>query len=874
MPSYLGRLWQGWLTLGLLAFVIVAGVVRVHLAGQYEDKTARVRLLERTSTAAAAIHPKRIVSLSGAETDLSSPDYARIKEQLAKLRQAVGDIRFYYLLRLVDGKIIFLCDSEPPESKDYSPPGQVYDEAAPEFRTAFDKAQSAIVGPWTDRWGDWVSGVVPIRGEEGKVIAVLGADIEANHWRQALVRARLAPTVITLLTSGLLILLYIMQKRERTAKNAISRMAAEQSLLLDTIETQVWHLQDTATYGAVNKAHAAFLGLPKSALERRALAEAPVSSNTRAWIRGNPEVFETQHPIRTEEWAVDARQQIRSLAITRTPKLNPEGAVEYVVCSAEDITDRKRAEGALRESHTFYQQLINSAYDGIFVCNKTGHYVLWNPAMERIRGLRAEDVIGKHPRDLFPFLGAQGVIDLFERAMTGEFVATPDYLYTFPDGKDTAWATSEYVPLRDATGAVIGVIGTVRDVTERRKAQEERLRLEGQLAQAQKMESIGRLAGGVAHDFNNVLSVILGYGELITKDLAPDSPLRADVEEIVAAAERAKDLTGQLLAFSRKQVLDFKILDPAEVILGIEKMLRRLLGEDIAIEMSIRPGIGLVNADRSQLEQTLLNLCVNARDAMPEGGTLTIETAAVHLDEHYALSHPGVQPGPYILLSVSDTGCGMDEETRSQIFDPFFSTKEKGKGTGLGLATVFGIVKQHGGEIWVYSELGEGTTFKVYLPKVQGVVSRDEDEQTAPVIRGEGETILVVEDEDAVRTLACQMLSRLGYNVLESHNPEECLKYVKREPHIDLLLTDVIMPHMNGRQICEQVAALAPDIAVLFMSGYTADVIAQHGVLDESIHFISKPFTEKALSRKIREVLDGRGEAGANPGPEAVAKNS
>jgi CheY-like chemotaxis protein len=328
------------------------------------------------------------------------------------------------------------------------------------------------------------------------------------------------------------------------------------------------------------------------------------------------------------------------------------------------------------------------------------------------------------------------------------------------------------------------------------------------------------------------------------------------VSEIVAAGNRAKDLTRQLLAFSRKQVLDVKTLNVNDAVRGFEKMIKRLIGEDVQIRVLTRENVENVNADLSQLEQVILNLCVNARDAMPEGGTLTIETGNVWLDEHYAAAHPDTTPGPYVMMSVSDSGCGMDEETQRQIFEPFFTTKDKGKGTGLGLATVFGIVKQHGGNIWVYSEVGCGSTFKVYLPAVRDEKTGAVSEQPETVMIGSGETILVVEDEDAVRRLTIQILRRLEYDVIEARSGEECLGIARSSQHIDLLLSDVIMPGMNGRQLYERVAELRPGIHALFMSGYTENIIAHHGILEEGIQFIPKPFTEVALSRKIHNVLN------------------
>ena len=395
-----------------------------------------------------------------------------------------------------------------------------------------------------------------------------------------------------------------------------------------------------------------------------------------------------------------------------------------------------------------------------------------------------------------------------------------------------------------------GLILHFIDVTEQKN-------LEVQFAQSQKMQAVGQLAGGVAHDFNNLLTAITGYSELTLRRLPAEDPLRQNIEEINKAGDRAAALTRQLLAFSRKQVLQPKVLDLNAIVSELEKMLRRLIGENVELRTALGAGLGSVRADPGQVEQIIMNLAINARDAMPQGGKLTVETKNVHLDEDYAKNHVAVTPGPYVMLAVSDTGAGMSEQTQKQIFEPFFTTKEAGKGTGLGLSTVYGIVKQSGGSIWVYSEVGRGTTFKIYLPRVdEGAEEYKRGAGTEETLQG-AETILLAEDEEMVRKLARQVLEMYGYRVLEAANGGAALLICERhnEP-IHLLITDVIMPEMSGRELADRLAQLRPAMKVLYMSGYTDDAIVHQGVLDEEANFIQKPFPTDALARKVREVLD------------------
>ena len=406
-------------------------------------------------------------------------------------------------------------------------------------------------------------------------------------------------------------------------------------------------------------------------------------------------------------------------------------------------------------------------------------------------------------------------------------------------------------------GALIGVLGIGRDITERKKAEEERVSLQKQLIQAQKMESIGRLAGGVAHDYNNMLSVIVGYSEMALKRLDPAEDLYEDLREIHKAAVRSTNITRQLLAFARKQIIDPVVLDLNEAVEGMLKMLRRLIGEDIDLAWLPQKGRLPVMMDPSQIDQLLANLCVNARDAIEGAGKITIETATATFDAAFCTDNPGFAPGDYVLLAVSDDGCGMDRDTLSKIFEPFFTTKGIGQGTGLGLATVYGIVQQNQGFINVYSEPEKGTAFRIYLPRHTEQIKTLEKGKDEAIRHGRGETILVVEDEASILKLASRMLTDLGYVVITTNSPEQAVELAKEnDKAIDLLVTDIIMPEMNGRDLAKRLISLHPRLKCLFMSGYTSTVIAGRGVLEEGMYFIQKPFSASALGTKVHEILN------------------
>ena len=527
-----------------------------------------------------------------------------------------------------------------------------------------------------------------------------------------------------------------------------------------------------------------------------------------------------------------------------------------VLVMFDDVTKRKQAEEeALRESEANYRLLFTQMQEGCSVneviTDKDGKVVDFrliaaNAAYERHTGITVADAIGKTLLEILPHADRRQIAVYGEVALGGEPRVFEYLSQTF--GRHFRVQAFCPQPGRFAT--------LFEDITESKRAEEERAKLEQQLHQVQKMESVGQLAGGVAHDFNNMLAVILGHTEMALEQVDPASPLHEDLEVVRMAGRRSADLTRQLLAFARRQTVAPKVLDLNEVVTGILAMLGRLIGEDIRLGWQPAAGLWPLKVDPSQIDQLLTNLCVNARDAIKGVGRLTIETANVTLDLDYCAAHLGAVPGDYVRLAVSDDGCGMDQETQQHLFEPFFTTKERGKGTGLGLATVYGVVKQNHGYINVYSEPGHGTTFTIYLPRHQGTSVPVRTDGAAEPSLGGRETLLLVEDEAAILRMTKTMLERLGYVVLSAGTPGAAIRLAEQHAgEIHLLVTDVIMPEMNGRDLARNLLTRYPGMKRLFMSGYTADVIASHGVLDEGVNFIQKPFSKGDLSAKVREAL-------------------
>ena len=646
--------------------------------------------------------------------------------------------------------------------------------------------------------------------------------------------------------------------------------SAIQAELLDAVASGVLVWQPTAASGPpeptelrllyINRTAARWLSLDPERSAGRSMRDLfPQADHARISA-----MFEVARTRRAQDFGATTWTGVGATAVLIRALPVGEGAVAVLIDEQDAL---RRAETEATRLNRFLDSVIENMPAMVFMKEAQNlRFERFNRAGEEMLGLKRDELLGKSDYDFFPKDQADFFVTKDREVLRTGVLDIPEEPIQTKHGD--RWLHTRKIPLYDDAGRAEHLLGVSIDITDKKRAQDllrashDELalkveRTEEQLRHAQKMEAVGRLAGGVAHDFNNLLSVIQSAASLALGSLEDPGEVRSDLGEIQLAAERASRLTRQLLAFGRRQLLEPRVIELNEVLLASREMLVRMIGEDITLEYVQGAGLGRVKVDVGQLEQVVLNLVVNARDAMPRGGRLTIETANVVFDAAYGETHPDVKPGPHVMLAVSDTGVGMDRATIERAFEPFFTTKEQGKGTGLGLSTVFGIVKQSGGSIFAYSEPGRGATFKLYFPRADERRVASETRLPAVSNHARGETVLVAEDDEQVRAVIRRVLVRAGYQVLEARSGGDALAVAERyEGHIDLLVSDVVMPEMGGPELGGALRGRRPDLRLLYMSGYTDDAVVRHGLLEGEVAFLQKPITPDLLLRKVRETLD------------------
>jgi PAS domain S-box-containing protein len=874
-----------------VAMALIAGAT--WMSARRADQHLRADLLLQARLVANAIDPHQMASLTGTEADLASPGYQRLMEQLAAIR--LTDPKFHYIYLMgckPEGSVFFLVDIQPGDEK--SPPtqpGEIYPDASAELRNAFVTANAFIEGPLPDAWGIWVSALVPMTDPAtGSVIAVLGMDIDARDWKW-IVAARaalpIALTALAVLFALLAATLYRSRRDLRAQQEELMESEKRFSQLAEQNRTFIWEVDAQGLYTFVSPVSALVLGYrPDELMGKMHFYDLHPAEGRAAFKQAALAVFQNKEPFTGLVNAAQTKAgQMVWLSTYGIPLLNHDGTLRGYRGTDTDITERKLAEASRFASEKKLSTLFESTSEMTvlheLVFDEQGQAVNYrltdcNLAFTRITGIQKENAIGKLATEVYrtetaPYLEEYARVGItgnplrfetFFAPMDKYFmisaVALGDNIFATIATEITERKRSEEqirVLLEESNQARLALLGIIEDAAQ---AQAEKAKLEVDLHQAQKMESVGRLAGGVAHDFNNMLGVILGRAEMALDLVDPAQPAHADLAEIREAAQRAADITRQLLTFARKQPIAPKVLDLNQAVEGTLQMLQRLIGENIALHWKRKAHLWPVKVDPSQIDQILVNLGVNARDAIAGVGQIAIEAGNATFDADYCADHAGFAPGEFAWLAISDNGCGMDRETLDHIFEPFFTTKGLGGGTGLGLATVYGIVQQNNGFIHAYSEPGQGTLFKIYLPRhvVDQAVPAEKAVPEVPPARGH-ETLLLVEDDPSILGMTKNMIERQGYTVWTANTPDEAIRRAKEcIGEIHLLITDVVMPEMNGRELSRQLLALHPKLKLLFMSGYTADIIAHNGVLEDGVNFIQKPFSRQDLSAKIREVLD------------------
>jgi two-component system cell cycle sensor histidine kinase/response regulator CckA len=655
---------------------------------------------------------------------------------------------------------------------------------------------------------------------------------------------------------------------EAQRRNALEEQARQHAVLravLDASDASILAVDHECRYLAFNRSHA-------EAMRAMYGTEIEVGARMPDFVTVEEDRVSTLRRLRRalsgetvvdEGFAGREAGSCRHFTVAFSPIRAGDGAVAGAVVVGQEQTGRRRQEDRLRQ----LLRAVEQSPASIVITDTAGTIQYVNPHFEQVTGYTGEEAVGKNPRILKSGeMRPEVYRELWETITSGR-EWRGEFLNRAKTGR-LFWEMASISAVRDSEGRITHFVGVKEDVTERKNAEVALKSAEKQLALVQKMEAIGRLAGGVAHDFNNLLSVILGHAEQLSKGLPGDDPRRERLDQILWSAGKAAELTRQLLAFSRRQVLETRIVRLDAVVADAQRMLTRVIGEDVDFHVAQPATLGHVRADPAQIVQVLLNLVVNARDAMPDGGRLTVEFADAELDERYAAAHPPCHPGRFVMMAVSDTGHGMDAETQKRVFEPFFTTKPEGRGTGLGLSTVYGIVKQSGGFIWAYSEVGVGSTFKVYLPRVEEAETAAEPPPTALPRSAAGGRILLVEDDESVRGLMADLLTDAGYSVLSSGRPTAAIAVASTVGSLDLLVTDVIMPDMSGRDLAHRLEAERPGLHVLYVSGYAGEALTRLGGIQRGEHFLSKPFSERGLLEAVATALAASPPApGSCPAP-------
>jgi PAS domain S-box-containing protein len=843
LPLAVGLLALGWL---------ITNQVGRRAEQQMQDET-----LLRGRMLAASVNPDSLQQLAGTGADVQRPEYQQLKNRLMALRNANRQARFLYLVGQRNDQVFIWLDSEPPDSPDYSAPGDIYHEASADLRRVFRTGAETIEGPLPDRWGVWVSAFAPIKDARGRVLAVAGVDINAAQWAHLVAQARFWPILVQMLVVLILLSMFIFTHRWRDVAEQLAASEHQYRALFENNTTPMVLLDPAMGLMLdVNAAAAAYYGYARERMLGMAvstvnLLDAPETATLLQQNPSQPLTYRARHRLAGGDLRdvqvllsplhVRGRRCLFAIIQDVTAQLAAERAV------AAGVAERNRNEAQLR----LQSAALNAAANGIVITDRAGAIVWANPAFATITGYTTEEVLGKNPRFLKSGRQGPAFYDELWRTISAGEVWQGEIINRRKEGR---FYTEEMTitPVRNGAGEIAHFVAIKQDVTAQRELRE-------QFLQAQRMESIGRLAAGVAHDFNNQLQGILGFGDLLKHSTDPSDPRRADIEELLKAAQQAAAISRQLLNFSRRQPADMQVLDLNQVIQGSQAMHQRLLGEDIQFELRLAAGLERIKANAGLMDQVLMNLLINARDAMPQGGRLTISTFNIALEARDMGQWNDARPGRFVVVAVSDTGAGVAPEHLPHIFEPFFTTKEKDRGTGLGLASVYGIARQHGGWVHVYSQQGIGTTFKVYLPALAD--RADSATATAPaaatpIVNGQQQHILLVEDETGVRLLAQRILQEHNYSVTAAASITEALKLSEAATTpFAMIFSDVVLPDGNGLELVEKLLQRQPGLRVIMASGYTDERSRWTTIQERGFRFLAKPYPIATLLRAVQETF-------------------